>query len=56
VLKIDGRDYVIRDMSGNELRLEGDAGTKIDGAPKVGDRIEAEISSDRRAAAIKKIK
>src|SRR5437870_494735 len=55
LLKIEGTDYIIRDMSGKEMRLDVDPGTKIQGAPKVGDKIEAEISSGRRAASIKKV-
>ena len=56
ILKIDSDNYIIRDTMGKEMRLEVDPGTKIYGSPKVGDQVEAEMSSDRRAAAIKKIK
>jgi hypothetical protein len=56
VLKIGKGNYVIKDMAGKALRLKVDAGTRIEGDPKVGDRIEAEMSSKRRAASIKKMK
>jgi hypothetical protein len=56
VLRIDGQDYVIKDQTGKEVRIKTDSGTKIQGAPKAGDQIEAELSSDDRAAAIKKIR
>jgi hypothetical protein len=41
---------------GKEVRVKADSGTKIQDTPKAGDRIEVEISSEGRAAAIKKIR
>jgi hypothetical protein len=43
VLKIEGETYVIRDAFGKEVRLRVDQNSKIEGSPKVGDRIEAKV-------------
>ena len=43
VLKIEGETYVIRDAFGKEVRLRVDQNSKIEGSPKVGDRIEAQV-------------
>jgi hypothetical protein len=53
VLRIDQNNYVIRDARGQEIRLTVDAGTRIEGKPQVGDRVQVEISSGNRAAAIR---
>jgi exosome complex RNA-binding protein Csl4 len=43
VLKIEGETYVIRDAFGKEVRLRVDQNSKIEGSPKVGDRVEAKV-------------
>ncbi len=55
VMKIDKDDFFIMDVTGQQWHLKIDPGTKIQGEPKVGDRIEAEISSKGRASSIKKL-
>ncbi len=52
VLNIEKDRYVVRGADGKEITLKIDGGTRIVGTPRVGDRIEAEVSSDRRAANI----
>ena len=53
VLKIDGQSYLIKDTSGNQTLLTLDKDTKLEGTPKVGDKIEAELSSDGRLVSLK---
>ena len=52
VLNIEKDRYVVRGADGKEITLKIDGGTRIVGTPRVGDRIEAEVSSDHRAANI----
>ena len=55
VLKIEGQYYLITEATtGKELRLHTDQDTKVIGAPKVGDRIVADITPDGHATGIKK--
>ena len=53
VLKIDGQSYLIKDASGNQTLLTLDKDTKLEGKPQVGDKIEAELSSDGRLVSLK---
>ncbi len=53
VLRIDGEFYVVKDASGKEVRLHVDKDTRLDGAPKAGDRIEAQATADGHATSIK---
>jgi len=53
VFKIDGQSYLIKDASGNQTLLTLDKDTRLEGTPKVGDKIEAELSSDGRLVSLK---
>ena len=53
VLKIDGQSYLIKDASGNQTLLTLDKDTKLEEKPQVGDKIEAELSSDGRLVSLK---
>jgi hypothetical protein len=53
VLKIEGQSYLIKDASGNQTLLTLDKDTRLEGAPKVGDKIEVELSSDGRLISLK---
>ena len=54
LLKIEGETYVIRDAFGKEVRLRVDQNSKIEGSPKVGDRIEAKVMEGGWASSISK--
>ena len=54
VLKIEGATYVIRDAFGKEVQLRVDQNSKIEGSPKVGDRIEAKVMEGGWASSISK--
>ena len=54
LLKIEGETYVIRDAFGKEVRLHVDQNSKIEGSPKVGDRIEAKVMEGGWASSISK--
>ena len=43
LLKIDGDSYLVKDLSGNEVKLRADNKTKKDGNLTVGDRILAQL-------------
>ena len=53
LLKIDGEFYVVKDASGKEVRLHVDKTTKVEGALKAGDQIEAQASEKGHALSIK---
>jgi hypothetical protein len=48
LLKIDGEFYVVKDMAGKETRLRADKTTVLDGAIKVGDKIEVQATEPSR--------
>jgi hypothetical protein len=54
VMKIDKDDFFIMDAMGQQMHLRVDADTKIQGEPRIGDRIEVEINSTGTASSIKK--
>ena len=56
VQKIDGENYTIKDASGKEVRLHVDKTTKTAGALKVGDKVEAEATTEGHATSIKAAK
>ena len=56
LLKIDGDFYVVKDMTGKEVRLHVDKTSQLDGAFKAGDKIEAEATDKARATYIKHVK
>ena len=43
LLKIDGKDYVVRDQSGKEVHFQIDERTMMNANPKVGDKIRANL-------------
>ena len=49
VLRIEGEFYVVRDPAGQEVSLQVDNDTKMDIIPKLGDRIEAEVTLQEHA-------
>jgi uncharacterized protein YdeI (BOF family) len=53
VLKIEGDSYVVKDMTGKEIRLHVDKTTKLEGSFKAGDKIEAQVT-DGHALSITK--
>lgn len=55
LLKIDGEFYVVKDMAGKEIRLHVDKTTVMDGAIKVGDKLEAQATEKNHAASIKHV-
>jgi uncharacterized protein YdeI (BOF family) len=50
VLKIEGDSYLVKDLSGNEVKLRADDKTKKDGNLTVGDRILARLEGPGVAA------
>ena len=53
LLKIDGEFYVVKDMAGKEIRLHVDKTSKLEGAFKAGDKIEAQASEKNHAVSMK---
>ena len=54
LVKIDGEYYVVKDSTGKEVRLHVDSTSKIEGAPKAGDKVEAQMNPTGHATSIKK--
>jgi membrane protein implicated in regulation of membrane protease activity len=48
LLKIDGEFYVVKDMAGKQIRLHADWTTVLDGAIKVGDKVEVQATESSR--------
>jgi hypothetical protein len=55
VLKLEGGAYVLRTLSGDEMRLSLDENTVIDRPAHVGDHIEASFDENRRTTQIRNI-
>ena len=55
LLKIDGEFYVVKDMLGKEIRLHVDKTSKLDGAFKSGDKVEAQATEKDHAVSIKHV-
>lgn len=53
VLLREGDEYIIKDMSGHEIRVHVSPETKKDGVIKIGDKIEATVTRDGHAVSIK---
>lgn len=53
VLLKEGEFYVIRDITGHEVRVHVSPDTKMDGPLKTGDKIEAKVTSDGHAISIR---
>ena len=56
LIKIEGGDYVMKNHSGERLRLHVEEGTKIQGDPQAGDRIEAHVNDFDTATMIKTVR
>ncbi len=54
LLKIDGDSYIVKDLSGKEVRLRVNKNTVLDTRIKVGDRVDAQIAADGSAATLLK--
>ena len=55
LLKIDGEFYMVKDMAGKEIRLHIDKTSKLDGAFKSGDKVEAQATEKEHAMSIKHV-
>jgi uncharacterized protein YdeI (BOF family) len=55
LLKIDGEFYVVKDMTGKEIRLHVDKTTALEGVIKTGDKIEVQATEKNHAASIKHV-
>lgn len=53
LLKIEGDAYVVKDMTGKEIRLHVDKTTELEGSFKAGDKIEARATEQDHALSIK---
>ena len=53
VLNIEGDTYIIKDVTGHEVQLRVDAETQHEDRIKVGDKVEAQVSSDGHAQTIR---
>jgi hypothetical protein len=56
LLKIEGEFYVVKDAAGQEVRLHVDKTTRLEGALKAGDRIEAQATDKGHAVSIRPAK
>ena len=54
LLKVEGEFYVVKDMTGKEVRLHVDKTTKLEGSFNAGDRIEAQVTEKGHALSITK--
>ena len=52
LLKIDGKDYVVKDQSGKEVHFQIDERTMMNAHPKVGDKISAKVEPQGYAYSI----
>jgi hypothetical protein len=55
LLKIDGEFYVVTDMTGKEIRLHVDKTTTLDGAIKIGDKVEAQATEKNHAVSVRHV-
>ena len=53
VLNIEGDTYTIKDVTGHEVQLKIDGQTQHEDRIKVGDKVEAQVSSDGHAQTIR---
>jgi len=56
VLRIEGEYYVVKEATGNEVSLQVDNDTRMSTIPKLGDKIEAEVTPQLHAETIKPAK
>jgi uncharacterized protein YdeI (BOF family) len=52
LLKIDGKDYLVKDQSGKEVKFQLDDRTLMNANPKVGDKIMAKVEPQGNAYSI----
>jgi hypothetical protein len=55
LLRMEGEYFVIRDDSGQEVRLQVTNETKMENAVQVGDRIEAQVSGRNHAETVRRV-
>ncbi|MDP1767202.1 MAG: hypothetical protein Q8L74_00200 [Nitrospirota bacterium] len=55
LLKIDGEFYVVKEMSGKEIRLHVDKTTTTDGSINVGEKIEVQATEKNHAVSIRHV-
>ncbi len=55
LLRIEGEYFVIRDTTGQEVRLQVTNDTKMENAVQVGDRIEAQVSGGNHAETVRSV-
>lgn len=48
----EGEFYIVKDITGHEVRLHVNKETKLDGTVKVGDKIEARVTSEGHATSL----
>ncbi|MDZ4854328.1 MAG: hypothetical protein SGJ26_05655 [Nitrospirota bacterium] len=53
LLKIEGEFYVVKEMSGKEIRLHVDKTTSLDGSINVGEKVEAQATGKNHAVSIR---
>ena len=56
LLKVDGDNFVVKDDSGKEIRLQKGKDSKLTGSHKVGDRIRAEYTPEGTVLSVKPAK
>lgn len=56
VLKVEGEFYVVKEMTGKEVRLHVDKTTKLDGLFKTGDKVEAHVTDKGHALSMKHVR
>jgi hypothetical protein len=52
ILDIEGEYFIIKDVTGHDMRLHVDKSTKTDGVPKVGEKIQAHVTKEGHATSI----
>jgi len=55
LLKIEGDSYVVKNMTGKEIRLHVDKTTELEGSFKAGDKIEARSTEKDHALSIRHV-
>ena len=55
LLRMEGEYFVIRDVNGQEIRLQVDNATKMENAVQVGDKIEAHVSGGYHAETVRSV-
>ncbi|MGE3817566.1 MAG: hypothetical protein AB7G68_20530 [Nitrospiraceae bacterium] len=53
LLKIEGEFYTVHDTAGHEVRVHVDKTTKLDGAFKTGDKVEAQVTDESHVLSLR---